>query len=71
MDGPTTIAALRRLSAALPIISCSGFAAKARNENGEKISAFIPKPYTTEALVGTVAAALGKSAAPPDESNQF
>lgn len=60
MEGAPTIQALRRLNPDVRIIVCSGLAAE--GEAGQAaaagIKAFLPKPYTVEALLSTVRAAL-------------
>jgi PAS domain S-box-containing protein len=59
MDGAATIRALRRLNPSLPIIAASGLPPAEINElNANR---FLPKPYTAEKLLTTLAAILADS----------
>jgi len=53
MGGWETLAALRRLAPGLPVVLCSGFdeARVMEGSHAELPQAFLPKPYTIEALV--------------------
>ena len=65
MDGLATIRALKRLNPAVKIISASGLAedAKAKAAAGLGVQKFLPKPYTAEALLWTLASILDVAAA--------
>ena len=60
MDGPATIRALRRLDQSVRIIATSGL--KADDKIAEAahlgVKTFLPKPYTAETLLNTIAAVL-------------
>jgi hypothetical protein len=60
MDGPTTIRALRRLDPKVKIIATSGLRAEDKIADAAQLGVkiFLPKPYTAEKLLKTVAAAL-------------
>jgi PAS domain S-box-containing protein len=59
MDGAATIRALRRLNPSLPIVAASGLPPAEINElNANR---FLPKPYTAEKLLTTLAAILADS----------
>ncbi|HEU0173485.1 MAG TPA: response regulator [Blastocatellia bacterium] len=60
MDGPTTIRALRRLDPKVKIIATSGLKAENKIADAAQlgVKTFLPKPYTAEKLLKTVAAAL-------------
>ncbi|MBO0863242.1 MAG: response regulator [Chloracidobacterium sp.] len=60
MDGPATIRALRRLDPQLKIIATSGLKAEDKIADAAQlgVKSFLPKPYTAEKLLKTVAAAL-------------
>jgi PAS domain S-box-containing protein len=59
MDGAATIRALRRLNPSLPIVAASGLPPAEINElNANR---FLPKPYTAEKLLTTLAAILAES----------
>ncbi|HMB27596.1 MAG TPA: response regulator, partial [Blastocatellia bacterium] len=60
MDGPATIRALRRLSPKTPIIATSGLKAEDKLADAAQLGVrtFLPKPYTAEKLLKTVAAVL-------------
>jgi CheY-like chemotaxis protein len=60
MDGPATIRALRKLSPSLPIIATSGLKTTPRQAETSslEIQAFLPKPYTAETLLKTIAMVL-------------
>jgi len=60
MDGPATIRALRRLDPAIKIIVTSGLKAEDKVAEAAQmgIKSFLPKPYTAEKLLKTVAAVL-------------
>jgi PAS domain S-box-containing protein len=59
MDGAATIRALRRLDPSLPIVAASGLPPAEINElNANR---FLPKPYTAEKLLTTLAAILADS----------
>jgi PAS domain S-box-containing protein len=52
MDGPVTIRALQKLNPNVKIIASSGLA---ENSKIEGVKAFLPKPYTAEKLLNTIA----------------
>ncbi len=55
MDGPACIRALRRINPKVKIIAVSGLAEKDRFLGAiDHLSAFLPKPYTTEKLLKTI-----------------
>jgi CheY-like chemotaxis protein len=60
MDGPATIRALRRLDSKVKIIATSGLKAEDKISDAAQlgVKTFLPKPYTAEKLLKTVAAAL-------------
>ncbi len=60
MDGPATIRALRRLDSKVKIIATSGLKAEDKIADVAQlgVKTFLPKPYTAETLLKTVAAAL-------------
>jgi signal transduction histidine kinase/CheY-like chemotaxis protein len=60
MDGPATIRALRRLDPKVKIIATSGLKAEDKIADVAQlgVKTFLPKPYTAEKLLKTVAAAL-------------
>jgi CheY-like chemotaxis protein len=60
MDGQATIRALQRLKPDVRIIAASGLNANGgvAKAAGAGVRHFLPKPYTTEALLKTVAAVL-------------
>lgn len=60
MDGPATIRALRKLSPSLRIIVTSGLKTTPRQAETSslEIQAFLPKPYTAETLLKTIAKVL-------------
>jgi len=60
MDGPATIRALRRLDPKVKIIATSGLKAEDKIVDAAQlgVKTFLPKPYTAEKLLKTVAAAL-------------
>jgi PAS domain S-box-containing protein len=60
MDGPATIRALRRLAPKAPIIATSGLKAEDKLADAAQlgVKTFLPKPYTAEKLLKTVAAVL-------------
>jgi PAS domain S-box-containing protein len=60
MDGPATIRALRRLDPKVKIIATSGLKAEDKIADAAQLSVktFLPKPYTAEKLLKTVAAVL-------------
>ncbi len=60
MDGPATIRALRRLDPKVKIIATSGLKAEDKISDAAQLGVitFLPKPYTAEKLLKTVAAAL-------------
>jgi two-component system cell cycle sensor histidine kinase/response regulator CckA len=60
MDGPATIRALRRLDPKVKIIATSGLKAEDKIADAAQLGVkiFLPKPYTAEKLLKTVAAAL-------------
>ena len=64
MDGAATIAGLREVQPGLPVISASGFATARNNALAEAQGArhFIEKPFSVEALLRTVRAAIADSA---------
>lgn len=57
MDGPVTIRALRKLNPNVRIIASSGLAENSRAIEGVK--SFLPKPYTAEKLLNTLAEVIG------------
>jgi PAS domain S-box-containing protein len=67
MDGPATIRALRKLAPSLRIIATSGLKTTPRQAETTslEIQAFLPKPYTAETLLKTIAMVLKN---PPDGS---
>jgi two-component system cell cycle sensor histidine kinase/response regulator CckA len=60
MDGPATIRALRRLDPKVKIIATSGLKAEDKISGVAQLSVktFLPKPYTAEKLLNTVASVL-------------
>jgi two-component system, cell cycle sensor histidine kinase and response regulator CckA len=62
MDGPMTIKALQRLDPRVKIIAASGLTTNEKITEGaaSNVKAFLPKPYTAEKLLDTVAEVLGK-----------
>jgi CheY-like chemotaxis protein len=60
MDGPATIRALRRLDPKVKIIATSGLKAEDKISDAAQlgVTTFLPKPYTAEKLLKTVAAVL-------------
>jgi CheY-like chemotaxis protein len=56
MDGPTTIRALCQRNQNLKVIAASGLSSEAHMAKApsETVKAFLPKPYTVEALLKTV-----------------
>jgi CheY-like chemotaxis protein len=60
MDGPATIRALRRLDQKVKIIATSGLKAEDKISDAAQhgVKTFLPKPYTAEKLLKTVAALL-------------
>jgi two-component system, cell cycle sensor histidine kinase and response regulator CckA len=60
MDGPATIRALRRLDPKVKIVATSGLKAEDKIADAAQlgVKTFLPKPYTAEKLLKTVAAAL-------------
>jgi DNA-binding NarL/FixJ family response regulator len=60
MDGPATIRALRRLDPKVKIIATSGLKAEDKISDVAQlgVKTILPKPYTAEKLLKTVAAAL-------------
>jgi CheY-like chemotaxis protein len=60
MDGPATIRALRRLDPKVKIIATSGLKAEDKISDAAQygVKTFLPKPYTAEKLLKTVAAVL-------------
>ncbi|HEY8458853.1 MAG TPA: ATP-binding protein, partial [Blastocatellia bacterium] len=60
MDGPATIRALRRLDPNVKIIATSGLKAEDKIADAAQlgVKTFLPKPYTAEKLLKTVATAL-------------
>ncbi|HKQ77577.1 MAG TPA: ATP-binding protein [Blastocatellia bacterium] len=60
MDGPATIRALRRLDPKVKIIATSGLKAEDKLADASQlgVKSFLPKPYTAEKLLKTVAAVL-------------
>jgi PAS domain S-box-containing protein len=60
MDGPATIRALRRLDPKVKIIATSGLKAEDKIADAAQlgVKTFLPKPYTAETLLKTVAAVL-------------
>ena len=64
MDGPAKIHVLRRLNPRLPIIATSGLTANGQFAQlaGLGVEHFLPKPYTTEALLKTLREVLAEAA---------
>jgi CheY-like chemotaxis protein len=62
MDGPATIRALHKLNPMVKIIASSGLVEnnKATPLIGDGVIAFLPKPYTAEKLLTTVATVLAE-----------
>ncbi|HEY0375902.1 MAG TPA: PAS domain S-box protein [Pyrinomonadaceae bacterium] len=62
MDGPATIRALQKLNPQVKIIAASGLAAneKAAEAASAGVKTFLPKPYTAEKLLLTLAKVLGE-----------
>ena len=62
MDGPATIRALRRLDPKVKIIATSGLKAEDKISEVAQlgVKTFLPKPYTAENLLKTVAAVLNE-----------
>jgi PAS domain S-box-containing protein len=60
MDGPATIRALRRLDPNVKIVATSGLKAEDKIADAAQlgVKTFLPKPYTAEKLLKTVAAVL-------------
>jgi PAS domain S-box-containing protein len=60
MDGPATIRALRRLDSKVKIIATSGLKSEDKLADASQlgVKTFLPKPYTAEKLLKTVAAVL-------------
>jgi CheY-like chemotaxis protein len=60
MDGPATIRALRRLDPKVKIIATSGLKAEDKIADAAQlgVKTFLPKPYTAEKLLKTVASVL-------------
>jgi len=60
MDGPATIRALRRLDQSVRIIATSGLKADDKIAEAAQlgVKTFLPKPYTAETLLNTIAAVL-------------
>jgi len=66
MDGPATIRALRRLDPKVKIIATSGLKAEDKLSDAAQlgVKTFLPKPYTAEKLLKTVAAVLKEENTP-------
>ena len=64
MDGPATIRALRKMNPQVKIIAASGLGAsdKAAEAASVGVHTFLPKPYTAETLLKTLAELLGRNA---------
>jgi two-component system cell cycle sensor histidine kinase/response regulator CckA len=62
MDGPATIRALRRLDPKVNIIATSGLKAEDKISEVAQlgVKTFLPKPYTAENLLKTVATVLNE-----------
>jgi PAS domain S-box-containing protein len=62
MDGPMTIRALQKLDPKVKIIAASGLTTndKIAEDASTNVKAFLPKPYTAEKLLETVAEVLSK-----------
>lgn len=58
MDGPATVTALRRLNPAVRVIVISGLSSAAETAQALGAAACLSKPYTVEALLGTLRAVL-------------
>jgi PAS domain S-box-containing protein len=69
MDGPATILALRTINPDVKIVGSSGQGTSSVMKTGKSGSAglsyFIPKPYTAETLLHTLAKILNKGSNPP------
>jgi PAS domain S-box-containing protein len=60
MDGPATIRALQKLDPKVKIIASSGLSDNGRMvEATSEVASFLPKPYTAESLLKTLAEVLG------------
>ena len=69
MDGPATILALRTINPDVRIIGSSGQGGTSLMKTGQtdaaQLTYFIPKPYTAETLLRTIARVLNRGSAPP------
>ncbi len=61
MDGPATIRTMRALNPEVKIVASSGLPERNAEEQKLEVNAFLPKPYTAEALLVTVADVLKKN----------
>ena len=62
MDGIATIQVLRKMNPRLPIIAASGLASKEQISHAANLGVkhFLPKPYTTKALLKALQAVLSE-----------
>jgi hypothetical protein len=61
MDGAATIRAFRKIDPGMKVIATSGLATSGQSKEaaGLGVNAFLAKPYTAEALLGTLRNVLG------------
>ena len=64
MDGTETLRELHALKPSLPVILTSGFNEQATIQSlvGRGLAGFLPKPFSSDMLLGKIRAALEKSA---------
>ena len=60
MDGPTTVHALRSLDPEVRVVAVSGMGAPSSQADQFRVDEFLPKPYTTRALLDVIAAVLAR-----------
>jgi CheY-like chemotaxis protein len=70
MDGPATIALLRKINPAVKVITASGLKSSGltSGEPGDAPFHFLPKPYTSKALLRMLAEVLDEPSQPGDTS---